>query len=42
MGRVTQQYVYNRVVNELNDRQMTIVGEEVTEDQSVKIRVRNF
>ena len=41
LGRVTQQYVYHRIVNELRDRNMTIVDEQVGADQSVKIRVRN-
>jgi hypothetical protein len=42
IGRVTQQYVYHRVVTELGNRHMAIVSEEVTEDQTVKIRVRNW
>ena len=42
IGRVTQQYVYHRVVTELASRNMAIVGEEVTEDRTVKIRVRNW
>ena len=42
MGRVTQQYVYHRIVSELKERQATIIGEEVLPDRSVKIRVRNF
>lgn len=42
IGRVTQQYVYNRVVTELHDRNMTIVSEDVAADQTVKIRVRNW
>jgi hypothetical protein len=42
MGRVTQQYVYHRIVSELKERQVAIVGEEVSPDRSVKIRVRNF
>ncbi len=40
--RVTQQYVYHRVVSELKERKMTIVDEEVAEDRTVKIRVRNW
>jgi hypothetical protein len=39
--RVTQQYVYHRVVSELKQRNMTIVDEEVKEDRTVKIRIRN-
>ena len=42
LGRVTQQYAYHRIVSELKDRNMTIVGEEMTEEKSVKIRVRNW
>ena len=42
IGRVTQQYAYHRVVSELHQRNMTIVDEQVTEDQTVKIRVRNW
>ena len=42
IGRVTQQYVYHRVVSELKERDMTIVDEEVAEDRTVKIRVRNW
>ncbi len=41
LGRVTQQYVYHRVVTELKERNMTIVDEELSEDRTVKIRVRN-
>jgi len=42
VGRVTQQYAYHRIVTELKERNMTIVDEEVTKDQTVKIRVRNW
>ena len=42
IGRVTQQYAYHRIVTELKQRNMTIVDEHVTEDQTVKIRVRNW
>ena len=42
IDRVTQQYVYHRVVTELKSRNMTIVDEEVTEDRTVKIRVRSW
>jgi len=40
--RVTQQYVYHRIVSELKERNMTIVDEEVEADRTVRIRVRNF
>ena len=39
---VTQQYVYHRIVTELKQRNMTIVDEQVSEDRTVKIRVRNW
>jgi hypothetical protein len=42
LGRVTQQYVYHRIVTELQDRNMAIVDEEVAADHTVKIRVRNL
>jgi hypothetical protein len=42
IGRVTQQFVYNRLVTELKERHMNIVDEEVTEDRTIKIRVRNL
>jgi hypothetical protein len=42
LGRVTQQYVYHRIVTELQDRHMTIVDEHVDADHTVRIRVRNL
>lgn len=42
IGRVTQQYVYHRVVTELKQRNMAIVDEQVEADRTVKIRVRNW
>lgn len=42
IGRVTQQYVYHRVVTELKQRNMAIVDEQLAEDRTVKIRVRNW
>lgn len=42
IGRVTQQYAYHRLVSEMKDKNMTIVDEEVLEDSTVKIRVRNW
>lgn len=42
IGRVTQQFVYHRIVSELKDQNMTIVDEEVTADRVVRIRVRNW
>jgi hypothetical protein len=40
--RVTQQYVYHRVVTELKQRNMNIVDEEVAADRTVTLRVRNL
>ena len=42
LDRVTQQYVYHRVVTELKQRNMNIVDEQVSADRSVTIRVRNL
>jgi hypothetical protein len=42
IDRVTQQYVYHRVVSELKERNLAIVDEEVAEDRTVKIRVRSW
>jgi hypothetical protein len=42
IGRVTQQFAYHRIVTELKQRNMTIVDEQVTQDRTVKIRVRNW
>ena len=42
VDRVTQQYVYHRVVTEMKQRKMHVVSEEVTADRTVKIRVRNW
>jgi hypothetical protein len=41
IGRVTQQYVYHRVVTEMKSRNMAIVDEEIAADRTVRIRVRN-
>lgn len=41
IGRVTQQYVYHRMITELKARRMSVVEEEVAEDQTIRIRVRN-
>ena len=42
IGRVTQQFVYHRVMTELKERRMNVVEEEMTEDRTIKIRVRNL
>jgi hypothetical protein len=42
VDHVTQQYVYHRVMTEMKQRNMHVVSEEVAEDRTVKIRVRNW
>ena len=42
LGRVTQQYVYDRLMTELAARNVSVIAEEVTEDAAVKIRVRSW
>lgn len=42
VDRVTQQYVYHRLMTELQDRDMKVVDEQVAEDRTVTIRVRNW
>ena len=42
IGRVTQQYAYHKIVTELQQRNMSIVDEQVSADRTVKIRVRNL
>lgn len=40
--KVTQQFIYNRVVSELKNADFSIVGQEVGEDDAIKIQVRNW
>ena len=42
VDRVTQQYVYHRIISELKERRLNVVDEEVSEDRTVKIRVRGW
>jgi hypothetical protein len=42
IGRVTQQYVYHKLITEMQERNMQVVDEEVAEDRTIKIRVRNW
>lgn len=42
IGRVTQQYAYNRIMTEMKLRGMEVVEETVEADDTVKIRVKNF
>jgi hypothetical protein len=41
LGRVTQQFVYHKLVSELESQHMNIVEESVAEDRTIKIRVRS-
>ena len=40
--RVTQQFVYNKVATELRNRNFEFVEEEVDENQTIRIHVRNW
>ncbi len=40
VGRITQQFIYNKVVTELKQRKGQVLEEEVLADQSVRVRVR--
>jgi len=39
-NKVVQQYVYNRVVSELEGTEMSIIDQEVDEDETIKIKLR--
>jgi hypothetical protein len=41
-GKVTQQYIYNRVVSEIQDSEFSIIDQEVDEKGAIKIHVRNW
>ena len=40
--RVVQQYVYQRVMDELRAHQFTVVEEDVAADQSIRLKVRHW
>ena len=42
VGRVTQQYAYNKVLSELKKQGFTVAHEEVTADQAIRIRVSKY
>lgn len=42
VGRVTQQYAYNKVMTELKSQGFTVTGEEVTNDQAIRIHVSKY
>ncbi len=42
VGRVTQQYAYNKVVTELKGQGFTVTGEEVTNDKAIRIHVSKY
>ncbi|HTN02993.1 hypothetical protein [Planctellipticum variicoloris] len=41
VDRVTQQFVYNRLMSEIQDRRMHVIDQEVQADRTVRIRIRN-
>jgi hypothetical protein len=42
IGRVTQQFVYHKLMTELKERNLHVVEEEMSEDRTIRIRVRNL
>ncbi len=42
VGRVTQQYAYNKVITELKSQGFTVTAEEVANDQSIRIHVTKY
>lgn len=40
--KVTQQYIYDKVVSELQSTHFNIVDQEVTEDDAIRIHIRNW
>ena len=42
VGKVTQQYAYNKVVTELKSQGFTVTDEEVTADQAIRIHVTKY
>jgi hypothetical protein len=41
-NKLTQCYVYDRVVKELKNKQFQVINEEVMEDQSIRVNVRRW
>ena len=41
-NKMTQHYVYNKVMNELRQKGFKVVNEETTNDESVRIHVRRW
>lgn len=40
--KVTQQYMYNRIVDELQQGEFSIVDQEVDENETIKIQIRSW
>jgi hypothetical protein len=40
IGRVTQQFVYHKLMTEMQSRHMNVIEEELTEDRTIRIRLR--
>jgi hypothetical protein len=41
-GRVIQQYVYRRLLDEMRQRDFVVVEEEVNDDRSIRVKVRRW
>jgi hypothetical protein len=41
VGRITQQYVYNKLMTDLQNKNVSVVDQEVLQDQTIKIRIRS-
>jgi hypothetical protein len=42
LGRVTQQYAYNKVVSEMKSKGFAVTAEEVTSDNTIRIKVSKY
>ena len=42
VGKVTQHYAYNKVMSQLKNQGFTVTNEEVTNDQTIRIRVSKY
>jgi len=42
IGKVTQQYAYNKVVTEMKKKGFTVTSEEVANDQTIRIHVSKY
>ncbi len=42
IGKITQQYAYNKVVTEMKKKGFTVTSEEVANDQTIRIHVSKY